>query len=146
MKKFTKLMLLGVFAIGVTTGCGCKKKEEKDSDKNKPKDPQVQANTETGVIEDKELGVFKFENTSLTYDQGNSFLETTVTNNSDEVQNLEGFWIHVKDKDGKEIVTLEGFFGGTLAAHESKVISSTYGDNLINVAKEITYEIKKMAE
>ncbi len=142
MKKVISLFFAVILVVSFTTGCGCKKKEE-----NKPKDDnnasKVETSTNEGVIGNKEVEVFKFENTSLIYDNGNSFLETTVTNTSDEAQTLKEFLIHVKDKDDKEIVTLSGFIGDSIAAHESKVVSSTYADNLVSVAHNITYEILK---
>lgn len=141
MKKFAKFMLMGIFMVGITTGCGCKKKEKEDGKENK--EPEVQVSTNEGVIADKELDVFKFENTSLIYENSTSVLETLVTNTSDQEQTLKEFKIHVKDKEGNEIVTLTGFVGDSIAAHESKLITTSYGDNLTQVAYDITYELVK---
>lgn len=141
MKKIATIMFLGVLLVGVTTGCGCKKKDKDNKDENKK--PEVEVSTNEGVIGDKEVDVFKFENTSLIYENGTSVLETMVTNTSDTKQTLSEFLIHVKDKEGKEIIQLVGFVGESIDAHESKLITSSYGDNLTKVAYDITYEVKK---
>ena len=88
------------------------------------------------------MDVFKFEKTSLIYENGNSKLQTTVTNTSSEKQYLAEFLIHVKDEQGNEIVTMTGFVGDSIDANASKIIDSTYGDDLTK-ATSIEYEVVK---
>ena len=137
MNKIVKTTLVGVFAISLITGCGCSKKETKKEEKE-----VIRSNTNEEVIKDQEVEQFKFENTSLTYINGTSYLETKVTNVSNEDQNLAEFWIHVYNDKNEEIVQLTGFVGSTVKAGESKTISSSYADDLSKAAR-IDYEVKR---
>lgn len=139
MKKVLYLSLVLVLSITLLTGCGCSKKENK---KETDTENKTQANVNPDVVKDQVLDVFKFEKTSLIYENGNSTLQTTVTNTSNETQYLKEFKIHVKDKDGNEMIELTGFFGGDIEAGKSKVITSTYGDDLTS-ATSIEYELVK---
>lgn len=138
MNKIVKVGLISLLSLSLLTGCGCNNKKEKESEKE-----EIKTNTNQEVIKDQVLDVFKFTNTSLVYQNGNSVLETLVTNTSSEKQYLEEFKIHVKDEKGNEIVTLTGFIGDSIDAKASKVITSTYGDDLSKKAASITYEIIK---
>lgn len=142
MKKVFGLTLALVLSLTLLTGCGCSKKsnEKKNNPETKTEGPK--ANTNEGVIKDQTLDVFKFEKTSLIYEDGNSKLQTTVTNTSSETQYLKEFKIHVKDASGAEIIELTGFVGDNIEANKSKVISSVYGDDLTK-ATTIEYELVK---
>ena len=136
MKKLLALSLVGLLIIS-----GCNKKEEPP--KEEPKQPEVegpQINDKEDVINDKTLEEFTFTNTSMVYENGTTTLETTVTNTSNATSFLQEFLIHVKDEDGKEIVTLKGFVGDNIPAGESKVITSGASANLTN-AHSISYEV-----
>lgn len=133
MNNILKLGLALLLSLTLLTGCGEKKVEEE-------KKEEVKVNTNENVIKDQEVGVFKFENTSLIYENGTSKLETSVTNTSGETQKLAQFKIHVKDAEGNEIVEMTGFFGGTIAAGETKIVTSVYGEDLSNAAS-IEYEM-----
>lgn len=137
MNKVVKISLVALLSLSLLTGCGCNKKDKK-ADKE-----EIKTNTNQEVIKDQELESFKFTNTSLVYQDGNSVLETLVTNTSDEKQYLEEFKIIVKDANGNEIVTMTGFIGDSIDAKASKVITSTYGDDLSTKAASISYEIVK---
>jgi len=76
----------------------------------------------------------------LIYEKSTSILQTTVTNTSNTTQYLKDFNIIVKDESGNEIVTLTGFIGDSIDAGESKLIVSSYGEDLTNAAS-IEYEI-----
>ena len=136
MKKLAMLLALSVTTLGLLTGCGCQKKEKET------KKDEIKTNTNENVIKDQTVDVFQFEQTSLIYEDGNSKLQTTVTNTSDETAYLAEFLIHVKDAEGNEIVTMTGFVGDSIAAKASKVIDSTYGEDLTNAAS-IEYEVVK---
>lgn len=142
MRKVFGIVLVCVLSLTLLSGCGCSKKEDAKGNNNDTKTEGPKANTNQDVIKDQELGVFKFEKTSLIYENGNSKLQTKVTNTSNETQFLKEFLIHVKDAEGKEIVTLTGFIGSNLEAGESRTISSTYGDDLTK-ATSIEYELVK---
>lgn len=145
MKKLLALSLVGLL---VFAGCG-KKDDNKNNnstnnDNNQQQEQQEQpkVNTSEEVIQDKTLEEFTFTNTSMIYENGSTTLETTVTNTSNQTSYLQEFLIHAKDEDGKEIVTLIGFVGDSIAAGESKVITSGVSMDLTN-AKSITYEVKR---
>ena len=127
-----KKIIIGLVLIILVTGCGCKKKEE----------TKVKENKSVDVIKDQKTEVFEFVNTSLVYENGMSKLETAVTNTSDKTQKLKEFHIHFMDKNDNEIVTLVGYVGKSMAAHETKIINSYSSEDLTS-AKNIKYEVIK---
>lgn len=142
MKKFLMLSLVGVLSVSLV--CGCNKKEDdtkKPDDQQEEQQPEVNVNPD--VIGDKTLEEFSFTNTSLIYDPetNTTLLETTVTNTSSQAATLTQFLIHAKDNYGND-VTLAGFVGDSIAAGESKVISSSVSANLSKTA-EMTYEVQR---
>ncbi len=137
LEKVLKLGLIAVFAIGLTAGCACDKKKEKDN-----KEEEQTFNTNEGVISDKELNGLKFTNTSLVSTENSATLVTLVTNQTDADVEVRIFNIRVKDKDGNEIVTLQGYVGGVVPAGESREITSNVDMNLDH-ATDISYELVK---
>lgn len=132
MKKLINISLVLLIGVFLLTGC--------DNKKNETKEPGVKTNTNNDVIKDQVIENFKFENTSLVYSDGNSVLQTSVTNTSNETTYLKEFNIYVKDEKGNEIITLKGFIGDSLNSGETRIITSSYGDDLTNAAS-ITYEV-----
>ena len=132
MKKVTIGIIMGVFTIGLITGCGCSKKEEQQED--------IKINNNEGVIKDQTVEVFELKNTSLIYENGNTTLETVVTNTSSKDEYLAEFKIKVTDASGNEMITLTGFVGEVIKAGESKVINSYCGEDL-STATNITYTV-----
>ena len=127
-----KKVLLVLMMVVIITGCG--KKEEED------KTPALDANTNMGVVEKKEVDVFTFVNTSLTWNGNASNLVTVITNTSEEEQYLKGFRIHVYDEDGNEIASMTGYVGSKLKANESRQLSTGHYENLTYAAK-VEYEV-----
>lgn len=134
MKKVLTLSISMLLVLGLVTGCGCNKKEETKKDEN--------YNTNTGVIEDKVVEELQLTNTSLVSKGNNSTLVTLVTNPTKEDKEVRIFNIYVKDKDGNEIVTLQGYVGGAVPAGQSREIESNVDMNLDH-AHTIEYEILK---
>ena len=132
VKKVTIGIIMGVFTIGLITGCGCSKKGEPQED--------IKINNNEGVIKDQTVEVFELKNTSLIYENGNTILETVVTNTSSKDEYLEEFKIKVTDASGNEMITLTGFVGEVIKAGESKVINSYCGEDL-STATNITYTV-----
>ena len=132
VKKVTIGIIMGVFTIGLITGCGCSKKEEPQED--------IKINNNEGVIKDQTVEVFELKNTSLIYENGNTILETVVTNTSSKDEYLAEFKIKVTDASGNEMITLTGFVGEVIKAGESKVINSYCGEDL-STATNITYTV-----
>lgn len=132
MRKLINMSLVLLIGLFLLTGCGNKEKENEETD--------TKVNTNENVVKDQTLENFKFENTSLVYEDGTSILQTVVTNTSTETTYLTEFKIHVKDEYGVEIIELTGFVGDSLAAGESRTITSSYGDDITKAAS-ITYEV-----
>lgn len=139
MKKTIKVTLIALSTLLLVSGCGCKKQ---DTNAEKTPEEEVKVNTNEGVIKDQTLDVFTFENTSMVCVDGTTKLETLVTNTSDTKQELAEFKISVKDKEGNEMETLAGFFGGSIEAKESKTITSYSGQDLTS-STSIEYSIVK---
>ena len=131
MKKIFGLSLVMLSLIFTLTGCGNDKEEPKVDDKY---------NTNEGVIEDKTVGELKLTNSSLLTEENSSTLVTLVTNPTDKNISVRIFNIYVKDKDGNEIVKLQGYVGGEVPAGESREITSSVDMNLSN-AHTVEYEI-----
>ena len=113
MKKILVISMLAVISISMITGCGKKKEEEKKQQEQ----GKVNVNTKEEVVGDKQVEVFKFEKTSLTYR------------------------VHFI-KDEKEIINLPGYVGKTLKPKETKILTTTYGGDITDITR-IEYEIIK---
>ena len=136
MKKIIITSLSLLLILGISTGCGCKKKE-----KTKKEDKQEETyNTNEGVIEDKEVEGLKLTNTSLVSTENSATLVTSVSNPTNEDKEVRIFYIHVKDKNGDEIVTLQGYVGGVVPAGQTREITSNVDRNLDNAYK-VEYEL-----
>ena len=136
MKKTLITSLSLLLILGISTGCGCKKKE-----KTKKEDKQEETyNTNEGVIEDKEVEGLKLTNTSLVSTENSATLVTSVSNPTNEDKEVRIFYIHVKDKNGDEIVTLQGYVGGVVPAGQTREITSNVDRNLDNAYK-VEYEL-----
>lgn len=136
MKKITKLILMSLFALTLTTGCGCDKKT------TKKEEIKESVNTNKEVIEDKVVEDLKLTNTSLVSKGESDVLVTKVTNDTNEDKEVRIFNIYVKDKDDNIITTLQGYVGGVVPKGESREITSNVDRNLDNAYK-VEYELIK---
>ena len=132
-KKILVAMIVILSTAVLVTGC---------KDKKKTEIPPIDANVHSGVLGDKELEVFTFTNTSLTWNDNASNLETIITNNSDEDAYLKGFNVYVYDENDTIVATMSGYIGATIKAHGSRIMSTGHYKNLTN-ASRIEYEIIK---
>lgn len=140
MKKTLAMTISMLLVFGLATGCGCQNKNKNKTEKKDPKE-EIKVNTNENVIKDQKVDdVFEFKNTSLVYQNFNSTLETSVTNTGSNTEYLSQFKIHVKDKDGNEIVELMGYVGDSLKAGETRIINSNFGQDL-STAASIEYEV-----
>lgn len=105
----------------------------KDS-KDETPDNDAHANTSEDVIKDQEVEGLRFSNTSLIMENGGSKLTTEVKNLTGEDIDLQSFDILVKDKDGKEMVTLLGYVGEVIKADETRIITSETDVDLTKAA------------
>ena len=138
MKKILVISMITVISISIITGCGKKKEGQIKQEQEQGK---VNVNTKEEVVGDKQVEVFKFEKTSLTYDNKVTRLQTRVTNTSEEEQTLIQFRVHFI-KDEKEIINLPGYVGKTLKPKETKILTTTYGGDITDITR-IEYEIIK---
>ena len=138
MKKIFGISLVVLSLVFTLTGCGCNKKEEEKKVETEYVDNKY--NTNEGIIEDKTVGELKFTNTSLLTKENYSTLITLVTNPTDKAISVRIFNIYVKDKNGKTLVTLQGYVGGEIPAGESREITSNVDMSLAN-AHTVEYEI-----
>ena len=134
MKKILTISISMLLSIILVTGCGCSKKEEQKVEES--------YNTNSGVVDNKVVEELNLTNTSLVSKGNNSTLVTLVTNPTNEDKEVRIFNIYVKDKDGKEIVKLQGYVGDVVPAGESREITSNVDMNLDH-AHTIEYEIVK---
>ena len=125
-----------LLVVGLATGCGCSKRQEGK------KEEKENFNTNEDVVKDQEVGELKFTNTSLKVDKNYSTLVTLVSNPTSNDIEVRIFNIYVKDKDGHEIVKLEGYVGDVIPAGESREITSN-ADMDLSKAASIEYEMVK---
>jgi hypothetical protein len=135
MKKTFLTGLALLLTVSIATGCGCKKKEKTTEDTSKET-----YNTNEGVIKDQEVEGLKLTNTSLVSTENSATLVTSVSNPTNEDKEVRIFYIHVKDKNGDEIVTLQGYVGGVVPAGQTREITSNVDRNLDNAYK-VEYEL-----
>ena len=136
MKKKFLVALSLLLVVGLATGCGCSKRQEGK------KEEKENFNTNEDVVKDQEVGKLKFTNTSLKVDKNYSTLVTLVSNPTSNDIEVRIFNIYVKDKDGNEIVKLEGYVGDVIPAGESREITSN-ADMDLSKAASIEYEMVK---
>lgn len=136
MKKKFLVALSLLLVVGLATGCGCSKRQEEK------KEGKENFNTNEDVVKDQEVGELKFTNTSLKVDKNYSTLVTLVSNPTSNDIEVRIFNIYVKDKDGNEIVKLEGYVGDVIPAGESREITSN-ADMDLSKAASIEYEMVK---
>ncbi len=136
MKKKFLVALSLLLVVGLATGCGCSKRQEGK------KEEKENFNTNEDVVKDQEVGELKFTNTSLKVDKNYSTLVTLVSNPTSNDIEVRIFNIYVKDKDGNEIVKLEGYVGDVIPAGESREITSN-ADMDLSKAASIEYEMVK---
>jgi len=148
MEQSKKAVALGVLAVLVLS-LGLflifnndKKKTEDKKETEKKTEEKQNMNTNEGVIEEKTLGDIKFTNTSLKTEAISSTLVTSVINTSDKDIEVRIFDILVKDKDGKVIVTLQGYVGEVIPAGATKEIVSNV-DMDLSTATDIEYKLVK---
>lgn len=99
-------------------------------------------NTNEGVIGDKTIEGLKFTNSSLVTSEAGSNLITLVTNTTDTNIEVRIIDIIVKDKDGKVLVNMQGYVGGSIPAHDSREVYSSV-DMDLSSATDIEYKIVK---
>lgn len=116
----------------IVTLTGCNKSENVEPNK------EIEANTNTNVIADKELDALTFTNTSLVNTNGVSELTTTVTNNSETDITIDTFKIIIKNKNGDIVKETVGYVGGVIKSKGNKVIITSMNIDLSN-AYDIEY-------
>lgn len=123
------VILVAVFAKG----------DKEDVAKGKEEKNGPVANTNAEIVKEFDLEGLKFANISVITDNTTSFVTIDVTNPTDAVIKMESIDITFKDKDGNEIATLLGYFGGEVPAGETRVISSQAEIDLTGaVSREVT--------
>ena len=103
---------------------------------------ELKPNTNEGVVGDKIIEGLKFTNSSLVTSEAGSNLITLVTNTTDTNIEVRIIDIIVKDKDGKLLVNMQGYVGGSIPAHDSREVYSSVDMNLSS-ATDIEYKIVK---
>lgn len=138
---FMKKLIIGMLFVTLcfTTGCGCDK--EKD-EKKENEAPKAEQNTNKDVIKDQTVEGLKLTNTSLVNLGGISTLETEVSNKTGASVFLKSFDIIVKDKKGKEVVTLLGYVGEEIPDGTTRRITTSVDQDLSD-AGAISYKINR---
>lgn len=103
---------------------------------------ELKPNTNEGVVGDKIIEGLKFTNSSLVTSEAGSNLITLVTNTTDTNIEVRIIDIIVKDKDGKLLVNMQGYVGGSIPAHDSREVYSSV-DMDLSSATDIEYKIVK---
>ena len=140
MKKIVNIALMLLVCMTLVTGCG--KDKTKNDDKKEDDKPTIEVNDNKEVIKDQNIDGIEITNTSLVYEDGISYLNATVTNNTGSDYELNEYRINVKDSDDNIIVTMPGYVGSVLKNGESKTINTMITEDLSKAAS-IEYEVIK---
>ena len=140
MKKIVNIALMLLMCMTLVTGCG--KDKTKNDDKKEDDKPTIEVNDNKEVIKDQNIDGIEITNTSLVYEDGISYLNATVTNNTGSDYELNEYRINVKDSDDNIIVTMPGYVGSVLKNGESKTINTMITEDLSKAAS-IEYEVVK---
>ncbi len=129
-----RLLLLSLVGFVLLTGCGNKTKNNDGKDNNGEEETPI-ANTNEGIIQDKNVDGLEFTNASLVRENGLSVLKVLVTNNTGSDYAVKNFQIVAKDKDGNVMheVPIVGSIGDNgIANGESKTITGVIDVDLTN--------------
>ncbi len=135
MKKLSKLLLVGIFAVLLTAGCSFGKKENPKQEKE-----EIKQEENTNEIEVENPEVFKFEKKSLEYKNGKTVIETIVKNTSSDKEYLKEFIIYIYNAKGAEMAILKGEVNNYIDAKTDKIVTSSIDIDLTKATK-IEYEI-----
>lgn len=129
-----KLLLLALVGFVIFTGCGKKATNNNGKDDDTQKEPPI-ANTNEGIIQDKNVDGLEFTNASLVRENGLFVLKVLVTNNTGSDYAVKNFRIVAKDKDGNAMheEPIVGSIGDNgIANGESKTITGVIDTDLTN--------------
>lgn len=95
------LLVLLFLSLGILTGCGNTKKESKKVVKEENKEEKIK-------FEDQTVDVFSFKDAKFVEEDGKTKFSVTITNTSNEKQNLKEFRVHMKDSNNEvvQIITV----------------------------------------
>ena len=136
MKKILRNVSLICLCL-LLTGCFGKKKEE-----TKKEEPNKTVVDSKNVIKEQTVEGLKIGSVDLNVIDGISSFKATVTNTTEKNIVVEQVDVIIKGKDGKELITLPGYIGGTIKPNESKDIVSTT-DMDLSKADSISYKVNK---
>ena len=98
--------------------------DDKKENITKNEEEGMVANTNAGIIAETTYQGLKFSNISLISEDGYSTFSADVTNTATTDSNISDVNIVLKDKNGKEIITLRGNIGEPLKPNESRTITA----------------------
>ena len=136
MKKVFRNVSLICLCL-LLTGCFGKKKEEP-----KKENPNKTVVNSKNVIKEQTVEGLKIGNVDLNVIDGISSFGASVTNTTEKDVVIEQIDVTIKDKDGKALITLPGYIGGTIKPNESKNIISTT-DMDLSKADSVSYKINR---
>lgn len=118
-------------------GCGCKNTKNKESEENLPFDVNFDISKET-TVEGLEIS-----NIQVVVDKnGISNYTATVTNTTETTYKLSQINMLIKNKEGKEVISLVGYIGTNMNPGESRKLSVNTDKNLMD-GYEVEYTIIK---
>ena len=137
-KLFVILPLLSLIIVG----CGKKETEIANIPDTPPK-PSEEVNDFTiNQFNDKEVDGLVFNKVSITYENGESKVITSVTNNNEEDYELVEFIIIARNLIGNEIARFPGYVGNVIHAGETLLINSSIDIDLTS-AYDVDFAIIK---
>lgn len=142
MKKAVSIIIIVFGLILCLIGLVFLSSNNKDTGKSVKKsgDSSIVKNTNEGIIKNQKFKDLDFTSTSISYVKGTgSTFKVKVTNNTDNVVNIDSIDIILKDKDGNIITTLNTFLGGSIEPMQENLIKTTTKDDLTN-AYSIEYK------
>ena len=135
MSRLLKIIIPGLSIILILIGINNMNKEEVVFGN------ELKANSNLEVIQEQKVENFDLKGISIIYENGNTLLETAVTNTSDNDEYLKEFTIKLLENE-KELTTLKGFVGDKIKAGETKIIDSYSGQDLTSATK-IIYVVER---
>lgn len=137
IKKNTIILLVAILSViliivvGLISNSNIKKTEKK-----------LTSNTNENVINDAEVDGIKLNNITLLMEGNSSTFSCNITNTTDN-DISDKLIIIFKSNSGQEVASIEGYYGDTLKAGETKKISA--GINKIlneNIVKSVEYKLE----
>lgn len=140
MKKIL-MVIISLLNLFILTGCGCSKKNINDNEDI----TNLEIVKNEQLLKEETLDVFKIKNTEIIYDDDMTRFTSSITNLTNEVQNLSWLKVYITYVDLNDIERNTEILisvGDSLQPNETISTTTKVGADLRNT-RSVSYEVIK---